>query len=567
MKNILHILSLQFIVLSSSLTCGSIDNDENYSLSTEEHKEAFEETTLSETPASSIKETGELEPKGHMVNFQQVPMRELIRFISRIAEVNFLAPDELVNFEVNFVSGKPSSNEEILKALIYLLKQHNLEVKIDGEYYIVRKKTEKSKKPPVKKEPEVEKVAEKSAEPEEEKVDPRPAIEEVAPPKEPDLLPEVKKQGKFHLYKLQYHQGSEILALLKASAGDMLASSAGNTEMAQAIQSMQWMESTNSLFFSGDISIISNICNLIKQLDTPLKQALIEVLVIETSFNNSLDFGLKLSANSKFKNYLATSAENNPPSNKTLAFSQGMQQINADGSPSPLNIPTGGGIDLGIIGDIIFHKSRSFLSLGSLVSALQADNNFSIVFNQKILTQENKPSLIFVGDNIPFAGSVIQTTGHSQQTTSNIDYRDIGVTLKITPLIGENDIVSLEISEEISEAFDHPIHKTNQLSGIKTSKTNMLTNVHVPDNHFLILSGMSKNTKSRATAGPPCLGGIPLLSSLLTKKETRREKSNIMVFVKPHIVHNLRRFQDFSKEQKENALSTGSDKTYTHSEK
>ena len=104
-----------------------------------------------------------------------------------------------------------------------------------------------------------------------------------------------------------------------------------------------------------------------------------------------------------------------------------MKGINATNTPTGINqIPLVPGFDLGVIGDMIMHKGKSYLSLGSLVSALQIDGSSTIVLNQKIITQDNKNSTIFVGDNIPFTGSVVQTIGQSQQTSANIEYRDMG---------------------------------------------------------------------------------------------------------------------------------------------
>ena len=201
---------------------------------------------------------------------------------------------------------------------------------------------------------------------------------------------------------------------------------------------------------------------------------------------------------------------------------------------------------MGVIGDIIFHRGKSFLSLGSLVSALQADGNTSIVLNQKIITQDNKNSTIFVGDNIPFTGSIVQTTGSGQQTTANVEYRDIGVNLSITPRLGEDDIITLDLNEEITEAISTGGHSvsSSQVSGIQTTKTNMMTHVHVPDRHFLVLSGMIRNAKSHHKAGLPCLGGIPGLGALFSKTRDHDEKRNIIIFVRPHII---RSFEDYKK--------------------
>jgi len=139
------------------------------------------------------------------------------------------------------------------------------------------------------------------------------------------------------------------------------------------------------------------------------------------------------------------------------------------------------------------------------------DGDCSIVLNQKLITQDNKNSTIFVGDNIPFPGSVVQTVGQSQQTTSNIEYRDIGVSLSITPMLGDGDVITLDLDQEITEAINLPSLSatTTTINGIRSTKTNMATHVHVPDKQFLVLSGMiaipSRITNRVALSRrPPC---------------------------------------------------------------
>jgi len=189
--------------------------------------------------------------------------------------------------------------------------------------------------------------------------------------------------------------------------------------------------------------------------------------------------------------------------------------------------------------------------LWSLVSAIQAEGGSTIVLNQKIIAQDNKPSKIFVGDNIPFTGSVTQIVGQSQQRTSNIEYRDIGVNLNITPMIGDGDVITLDLQEEISEQVNDVTLLQGETSGIRTTKTNMVTHVHVPDKHFLVLSGMIRNAKSQQKRGLPCLGGLPLVGSLFSKKSNHEEKRNIIIFVRPHIIHTVEEYQKVSSAQRE----------------
>lgn len=459
---------------------------------------------------------------GHMINFPRVSMKELIKFISRVGEVNFIADEDLLDFEVSFISGKSSTKEEIVNILLAMLKNRGLEVENNWGYYLVKKKSPAP----------LEKVMEKEVK-----------NPEVTPPALALPFPQIKQEGKFFVYKLEYHQGSEILEAIKQISNDLLITGNGDETLVNAIHSIQWIKTTNSLLFSGSKANLLQICDLIKSLDTPLKQVFIEVLVIETSIGNSLDFGLQWSANSKFKDRFSFSSGQFTPSESAPTFSQATR---SDGIDALTRLSQSNGFNLGIIGDIISLKGSSFFTLGSLISALQTEGNYQIVLNEKIIAQENKLSQIFVGDNIPFAGSVIQTIGTGQQTTANIEYRDVGISLNITPTLGNNDIITLCISEEITEAIDQVVHKSNQLSGIRTSKINMSTNAHVPNGHFLILSGMTRNSKVKSKSRLPCLGGIPIIGALLGQKEKKEDKRNLLIFVKPQIINSFDEYIELS---------------------
>jgi type III secretion protein C len=358
----------------------------------------------------------------------------------------------------------------------------------------------------------------------------------------------------FFVYKLQYHEGPEIEESLKKIAADLRNQPDAPINLINAIQSLQWVKATNSLLCSSDPDTLEKLRRLVESLDIPLRQVFIEVLVIETDVKKSMEFGLQWAAGGQLHNKMGFGFGNFAPANgQAGSFAKTMQGINATNTPTGLNqLPLVPGFDLGVIGDMIMHKGKSYLTLGSLVSALQLDGNSTIVLNQKIITQDNKNSTIFVGDNIPFTGSVVQTVGQSQQTTANIEYRDIGVSLSITPRLGEGDIITLNLNEEITESVENdPVNSNSQVNGIRTTKTNMATHVHVPDKHFLVLSGMIRNSKAQHKAGLPCLGGLPVIGALFSKTKKQDEKRNVIIFVRPHIIHSFEDYQRLTQHQED----------------
>lgn len=453
--------------------------------------------------------------EGHLINFNDVPIIEFIRFVSKISEKNFVYDAKDLNFSISFSTGKALGSETVVNALIQLLQSHGLKVSVSSGYYVIHPADVQF--------------------PIEQMVASRPDAVVAAATSMPPLVKE-EVPYEFSVYKLQYHEGPEIEEALKKIAGDLHMQPQAPTKVIQAIQSLQWVKATNSLLFSADPETLQKINQLVASLDLPLRQVFIEVLVIETDVKKSMEFGLQWAASGKMGN--------------KLGYRAGAADL--AGATTLDQLPILPGFELGVIGDMITHRGTSYFSLASLVSALQLDRDSTIVLNQKMITQDNKNSTIFVGDNIPFTGSVIQTVGQSQQTTANIEYRDIGVRLSLTPRLGEGDVITLQLNEEITEALEPDLVNTNrQVNGIRTTKTNMSTNVHVPDKHFLVLSGMIRNTKSYQKAGLPCLGGIPGVGAAFSKTEHNDEKRNIIIFVRPHIVRSFNDYEHLTRKQEE----------------
>lgn len=478
----------------------------------------------------------ESEEKAITVNFQDVSMLEFLRFVSEVAERNFIYDEKLLDFNISLVTGKATSPEKILEIMVELLNKQGIKAEEKEGYYLVEKMEEWELK-----ELKMLKLAKhKGRRGEKEE------IQLVSDYKSTQLLPfhEFQRKGDFFVYKLQYHVGTEILSAIKNVAATLKHSPSGSKDLVTAIDSMQWVQSTNSILYTGAEEGIDELTELIQSLDVPKKQVFIEVLVIETDVKKGLEFGLEWAAGGQYRDKFGYGMGNFPASHRKAPFATTFQGVNADNPPTGSDqFPLGRGFDLGVIGDLILHKGKSYLSLGSLVSALQADGDSTIVLNQKIITQDNKLSRIFVGDNIAFTGSTVETIGASQQTSANIEYRDVGVKLNITPLLGDGDMITLEISEEITDVIPNLNRVANTANGINTTKTDMATQVHVPDQSFLVLSGMIRNSKRHHKSGIPCLGGLPLIGAAFSKSTEEEEKRNVIVFVRPQIIHSGSEYQ------------------------
>ncbi|MEM8628962.1 MAG: secretin N-terminal domain-containing protein [Chlamydiota bacterium] len=384
---------------------------------------------------------------------------------------------------------------------------------------------------------------------------------EDSPPKMAEIQP--IDNTSFLVYKLQYHPGSEIQGALKRISKDLLDTKNNTSQnLLDAIRSVQWLEITNSLLVTGDQETLTRLKELIKNLDVPLKQVFIEILAIQTTLTNLLDFGLEWGGKGNYRERFAYSTGNFAPipSSGGDTFSTTLNGVNASNRPDPSNIPfTQPGFDLGVIGDMILHKGKSFFSLGSLLTALQSDSEVSILLTPKIITQDNRTSTLFVGQNIPFIGSILQNVNSSNTLfqNTNVEYRDIGLNLTITPVIGNSDIVSLSIdienSVEVSNSSGDTITTVNSqaFSAVTTSKTNLSTTVHVPNESFLVLSGLVNATDSKSTSAVPCLGGLPFIGSAFSKLDRSKDVRNIVFFIRPRILHSRGDMRAISEEQED----------------
>lgn len=378
-----------------------------------------------------------------------------------------------------------------------------------------------------------------------------------------DLPSSELPSNNFFVYKLKYRNGQDIANAIHTIGVNLQYAGTGNPDLISAIYSLEWIEVNNSIVISGTQDAIDKVVQLMDDLDTAPSQVYIEVLIIDTTLANSLNFGVEWIALANEQNKLAFASGllNSPPATAPAGTLTGTPQPPLyGGARTAMNTPppnasrggapgTGGDVPLtsgfgfGIIGNIIRHNGISFLTLGSLINALEAEGDTIIVLNPKIMAQDTQQANFFVGSNIPYqtTSTVIRDTG---SVTQNIQYEDIGVQLQVTPQVGPDNIVTLQIDQSVSDI----ISSTAQVSTVggsslllapTTSKTLTTTRVLVPNGCFLVMSGHVRDRSICSRTGIPCLGGLPLIGPAFSTTNEVREKRNLIMFIQPHVVTNI----------------------------
>jgi general secretion pathway protein D len=164
---------------------------------------------------------------------------------------------------------------------------------------------------------------------------------------------------------------------------------------------------------------------------------------------------------------------------------------------------------------------------------VQQDSQVHILSHPQLLTSDNEEATITVGKNIPYITRQERSTTNVDYT--NFEYRDVGVILTITPSINTERFVRLKISQEIST-----IVQEESTVGLPTTlKRTAKTTVMLKDKQTIVIGGLMGDSSTQRNYQVPLLGDIPLLGWLFKSKNTRREKTNLFIFITPHVIETM----------------------------
>jgi len=274
---------------------------------------------------------------------------------------------------------------------------------------------------------------------------------------------------------------------------------------------------TNSLVITANKEDYLVLENVIQKLDIPRRMVYIEALIMEVSVNKDLRLGTDWrigddTGSHKGREIISFGASK-PPS----------PILDATGAPS--------GFSLGVLGNIIEIGGVTFDTLGAVINVLQTEDDVQILSTPQIMTTDNEEAQIQVVKNVPF-----QTRAETTDTLrdySTYEYKDVGVTLTITPQINREKFVRLKIEQEVSQVTDDS-DKARPTTLKRVAKTTVI----VKDGNTIVIGGLIDELVNRSDYKVPCLGGIPGLGWAFKSISRRNEAQNLFIFLTPHIVEN-----------------------------
>jgi general secretion pathway protein D len=285
---------------------------------------------------------------------------------------------------------------------------------------------------------------------------------------------------------------------------------------------------TNSLIITAPEPQYRQLRAVIDKLDARRAQVFVESLIAEVNADKAAEFGVQ------WQGSIGQVGNANIGLLGTN-FGSGGSNIITLATQGPTGaVAPGAGLNVGVA-----NQNSGVYVLGFLARFLETTGDGNILSTPNLLTLDNEEAKIVIGQNVPFVTG--QYTNNNVGATGavnpfqTIERKDVGLTLRVKPQISENGTVKLTIFQEVSSVQASSI---NSPSGLITNKRSIESSVLVNDGAIVVLGGLLQDTYAGNQEKVPGLADIPLLGFLFKSETRSRQKTNLMVFLRPVVVRD-----------------------------
>ena len=344
-----------------------------------------------------------------------------------------------------------------------------------------------------------------------------------------------KVRSNFKLYHLQHAVAKDIAVLLKEVTGRIsevsrkdekpqlskaLSKTAGSGT--QSDISISADEATNSLLIFAPADAFKTLDQIIVELDVPRMQVYVEALIMEVTLSKSLDLGI---------NWKAAGATSG---NRIITGGfPGGGAFTGDATSGGTAATTAAENTIGVLnGNTISIGGKEFFSFGAFVKAVQNNNDVNVLANPQLMIinnpQEGEIPNISVVSVVPVSPKTV--TSASNITTTEYQFKEVGIKLEIKPQISGKNSIRLDIAQESSDVVNPAANP------ITIFKRTIKTSVIAEDGKIIVLGGLIKEKMVRERSKIPGFGDIPLIGWLFRSKKDGFEKINLLIFIRPTII-------------------------------
>ncbi|AHJ65751.1 General secretion pathway protein D [Granulibacter bethesdensis CGDNIH4] len=209
----------------------------------------------------------------------------------------------------------------------------------------------------------------------------------------------------------------------------------------------------------------------------------------------------------------------------------------------------------GLLAAAIPGFSNGFLLTGSsssqlAMTLLQSVTKVQVLSSPELMVLDNEPAKLQVGALVPYLTAQSQATIGQSAIINAVSYQQTGVILNVTPRVNNSGLVTLDISQEVSDV-DTSIN-TNGISSPAFQQRSVQSRVVVQDGQTVGLAGLIRDNNSRANGGVPFLKDVPVLGSVFGQQNNNRSRTELLILVTPHVIHDQRDARALTEDLRQN---------------
>lgn len=302
-------------------------------------------------------------------------------------------------------------------------------------------------------------------------------------------------------YELQNRSAIDVAPILAnlLGAGEVTGDGEGEAALAGADGTrVAADDSRNALVVRAPRAQHAEIEGLLRELDSPARQVLLEATIAEVTLNDRLDIGTRWffeSGNFDFRFSDQAGAVAGNPDGFTAVFGSGGAAV--------------------------------------ALSALASVTDVKVISAPTLMVIDNKEGILQIGDQVPIVTSQSQDQTANAPILTQVEYRDTGIILRVRPRVGTGGRVTLEISQEVSDVQETD---TSGIDSPTIRQRKVQTSVALSDGQTLALGGLVQETDNVNRSEVPGLGKVPIVGNLFRNKDSRRGRTELLILIRPRVI-------------------------------
>lgn len=305
--------------------------------------------------------------------------------------------------------------------------------------------------------------------------------------------------------------------------------SAGNTEAPGQALSIIPDPQNNALLVYGTGQETETVQAMLRKIDILPLQVRIDAVIAEVTLNDNLQYGTQF-----------------------FFRSGGLNGILSFASQQNVQSPAQAQLNLGFPG--FFLGSHGQGGAPFALNALQAVTTVRVLSSPQLMVLDNQPARLQVGNVVPYLSQTSQSTIVSNAPVVNsINYQQTGVVLDVTPRVNSGGLVTMDISQEVSDVA--PNVTTAGINSPTFFDRSISSRVVVQDGQTVGLAGLISDNTSTGNQGIPWLKDIPLLGALAGNQNNTRQRTELLMLLTPHVLHDQRDARALTEDMREQLIN------------